>query len=471
MLEYKLEVIKLVEESIPENVIVEDIQVEIILSDDIEEYVDSYLSSDIAMYDINWGQVIGKFAIGTGVIIVTAVLSAVTAEVPGVGIVFATSCKEALKEGLIGAAIGAATGTLIGALQSGGKVTAMQKYAIEGAADGFMWGTITGALMGAYKGYANYKSPNVVTKGNKKVGNVNGLDIVDDAGKVTGKITPNGYAVSLSGEIIGKLDDAGNVISGVKSLIPASGKIVGSTGRVKYAVNATNQVIDKAGKIVGSINDAGQIYTSSGTLLGMVDDTGQLMSGLQKTINAGFKVDLSGKIINNTKKIGDVIYYIDDADNIIGSIMQVTNSAGKSVSYVTKTVAPNTVKVIGDVPEEGLRKIVGQIDDAGNLVTDWNKFFQVERSKGVSAAWAQEKALVEATGRGTYNWTAEEMVELLTKGKVKGYQGHHINSALYSPQLAADPNNIIFYNAVEHLSIGHAGNFQNVTFGSLLSRL
>lgn len=468
--EYILKEIRLFEESLPENVVIEDVQVEIVLSEDLEDYFDLCCTSDIMMYDIDWGKIIGKFAVGTAVIIITAVLSVTTSTIPGVGVVFATSCKEALKESIFGVAAGAATGALIGAIQSGGKVTAMQKFAIEGAADGFMWGAISGALIGAYKGHTSYHTPGILYSENTKVGVVQGLDIIDDFGNKIGQITPNGYAVTTSGRVLGQIDDAGNLLRSYKSLIPESGKIVGSTGKVKYAITEGYTVVDKTGKIVGSINEAGQILDSSAHLLGMVDDSGRLISGVQKTINAGFKVDLSGKIVNATKTIQGVSYYLDDAGKIIGSVKQVNNSAGSSVFYVMKTISSKSVKVIGDIPDGGLSKIVGQVDDSGNLVVNWEKYFKSERSKGVKLAWAEEKALVEATGHGTYNWTAEEIVELLTTGKVKGYQGHHINSALYSPHLAAVPDNIVFYNAAEHLSIGHGGNFQNVTFGDLLYR-
>ena len=70
LLEYKLEVTKLFEQNLPNNVKAEDIQVEVIMVDDIEGILDSHFSSDALMYDIDWEQVIGKFAIGTGIIIV-----------------------------------------------------------------------------------------------------------------------------------------------------------------------------------------------------------------------------------------------------------------------------------------------------------------------------------------------------------------------------------------------------------------
>ena len=63
-----------------------------------------------------------------------------------------------------------------------------------------------------------------------------------------------------------------------------------------------------------------------------------------------------------------------------------------------------------------------------------------------------------------------EKKELLEIGKVKGYEGHHINSVKVHPELAKDPNNISFVKGrKEHLQ-QHNGNFRNPTEGKLLNR-
>lgn len=416
--EYVLGVIQKVEDTIPEDVVVEDIKVEIMLADDIEGTLDNYFITDAYEYDIDWGKLIGKFAIGTGVIIVTAVFSIATAGIPGVGIVFATSCKEAIKEGIIGAAIGGILGTITQAIKNGGKTDALTKYAIEGAVDGYMWGAMSGAVIGAFTGGVNYyHNPNKIYNANTLLGTKKGLDIVDNTNNVVGKITQNGWVVDNTGKAIGKLDDVGNIVSSAKSLIPTSKNILGSTSKLKYTVNTANQVLNKSGKVIGNINDAGQIY-SNGLLIGMVDDSGKLIDGLSKTINTGIKLNLSGEIVNATRIINGVTNYLDDAGNVVAKVLNTTNSTGKNVTYITQAVSSNSVNVIGDMPAEGLFKVVGQLDDTNNLVGTWNKYFQVERSKGVKLAWQQEKALVESTGRGTRDWTVEEIAELLSKGKV-----------------------------------------------------
>jgi RHS repeat-associated protein len=93
-----------------------------------------------------------------------------------------------------------------------------------------------------------------------------------------------------------------------------------------------------------------------------------------------------------------------------------------------------------------------------------------DRRSGVAKAWRQERKLVKLTGQGTRRWTKTQKQELLTKGKVSGFEGHHINSAEAHPNLAANPDNIKFVKGrSEHLA-EHGGNFQNTTTGSLLDR-
>lgn len=89
------------------------------------------------------------------------------------------------------------------------------------------------------------------------------------------------------------------------------------------------------------------------------------------------------------------------------------------------------------------------------------------RSKGVSKAWARERALV-SKGRGTRNWSVAEQKELLRTGRVKGYQGHHMKSVSKHPGYAADPKNIQFLDALkgnnEHLK-AHKGDYRNESDG------
>ena len=90
------------------------------------------------------------------------------------------------------------------------------------------------------------------------------------------------------------------------------------------------------------------------------------------------------------------------------------------------------------------------------------------RSKAIRKAWKLEKANVKNGGDGvSRKWTDAEKIELLKRGKVKGYFGHHMKSVKGYPHLASDPSNIQFLTFSEHLA-AHGGNFQNITHGIYL---
>lgn len=86
------------------------------------------------------------------------------------------------------------------------------------------------------------------------------------------------------------------------------------------------------------------------------------------------------------------------------------------------------------------------------------------RSSAVKKAWKAEVEQVILTGKGSRDWTAEQIDELLTTGKVKGYVGHHMKSVKGYPELAGDPTNIQFLTRQEHL-LAHGGNWHNITHG------
>jgi hypothetical protein len=110
----------------------------------------------------------------------------------------------------------------------------------------------------------------------------------------------------------------------------------------------------------------------------------------------------------------------------------------------------------------------GWIDEFG--LAGCSPSIQNQRRKAVKKAWKQEQDLVNKTGRGTRNWTKPELQELKTTGKVKGYEGHHINNVANNPKLAGNPDNIKFVKGrKEHLD-EHGGSFQNSTSGPLIQR-
>ena len=90
-------------------------------------------------------------------------------------------------------------------------------------------------------------------------------------------------------------------------------------------------------------------------------------------------------------------------------------------------------------------------------------------SSAVRHARRQEKALVQATGRGTRQWGKSELRQLQRGTFPKGYYGHHVNNFARFPEQGGNPDNIRFVTFGEHLA-AHQGSFRNNSSGKMLNR-
>lgn len=84
------------------------------------------------------------------------------------------------------------------------------------------------------------------------------------------------------------------------------------------------------------------------------------------------------------------------------------------------------------------------------------------RNRGVQRAWEYERADVEMGGKGSAEWTEEQLEEIRANGKVRGAEGHHQRNVADHPEQQADPDNIKFYKDRQtHLDEGHGGDWHN----------
>ena len=130
----------------------------------------------------------------------------------------------------------------------------------------------------------------------------------------------------------------------------------------------------------------------------------------------------------------------------------------------------STISIVpgGDVAKAGkIGKDLEIIQTAVNS-TKSAKIISAQRRKAVRNAWKEERQLIRDS-EGTRFWSNAEREELLRTGKVKGYEGHHINNVKDHPELADNPDNVIFLTRREHLE-AHSGNFRNETHGKLVNR-
>ena len=152
---------------------------------------------------------------------------------------------------------------------------------------------------------------------------------------------------------------------------------------------------------------------------------------------------------------------------------EVTSAA---IAGAASCVADATSRVTDGYNEEcnNFRNTLGQkaesIQNALDEKLATNPDYVGDRSKGVDLAYQYEKADVIMGGKGSADWNAAERAELVDTGKVRGYEGHHINSVAEQPALQANPDNVAFVRGrKEHLA-RHDGDFRNPSSGPLVSK-
>ena len=431
--------IEIFEDTIYEDIIVEDIDMQFTTIKDFKDNFDNCFSSDALMYDIDWAGVIGKFSVGTAVIVCTGVISFASASLgqPQLAFVFATSSKEAIKNALIGAATGGVLNTIVETIKNGGAIneTAL-KYAIEGAADGFMWGAIAGATLGLYKGFNILAKNPILDSSGRLIGIPDEMgNLLDDAGKIKGAILRDNFIEDNSHRIIGKLDDNGKLIKNYKSYIPDNNRIYTvSSKNPRYKIKNKGVYLYRNDEYIGQIDDAGRII-KDGILKGEIDANGKLIPSIQESINRGVVLSPDGKVLNlNGLKI---------EKSTDRGIRNIKNSEGR---------------------------IIGQIDDNNRLISDWReKNINPARRVGVKSAKdciiANKLNYLEAIKIGVIDKSVSKEAYEMFLETGKGLEGHHIKNVANNPNYANRLDNIIFMSRQAHKE-AHSGNFQNATKGN-----
>jgi len=231
--------------------------------------------------------------------------------------------------------------------------------------------------------------------------------------------------------------------------------------------------------VIGSVTSiiSGGISVARGNYAAAALDFACVVPGVG-FIKAGVKAERLAKLGEAAVKA----LKVEKALNKVAKIAEVTGEVlGKG-----KTLA---LKVVEKIPKIHVEEVyVGGLRTAEGVEVGGFRYFAVragekeggkvaegaskaaDRQAAVRQAWKQEKELVQETGRGTRPWTRQEKKELLENGKVKGYEGHHINNVKDHVELARNPENIKFVKGrTEHLE-EHGGNFKNETSGELIKR-
>lgn len=98
------------------------------------------------------------------------------------------------------------------------------------------------------------------------------------------------------------------------------------------------------------------------------------------------------------------------------------------------------------------------------LTNEEKKELARARQSAVRHAWEEEQARVKE-GLGTRDWNSAQQKEILERGSVKGYDGHHMKSVREYPEYAGYSKNIQFLTEEEHFEGAHQGSYHNLTNG------
>ncbi len=231
------------------------------------------------------------------------------------------------------------------------------------------------------------------------IGRVVNGQVVDESGRVIGRIDESGQAVGLSGEKLGRVENAivdssGNIVGRAKDVVrDSSGRIVGDVQEV---------VRDKDGNIIGRVVD-GQIINDKGEVVGRVDASGraigldgQELGTVERAVvdkdgniigrvdESGRAVGLDGEVLGRAEQVmvdengqvlGEVAEVLrDEQGNIIGRVVdgQVVNERGEVIGTVNEdgSVTGLNGENLGQVEQAVLGADGEELDEMAQVVRD-----------------------------------------------------------------------------------------------------
>ena len=268
---------------IEETLICESYIIEATIGVTTEEEILAQLPQDFDEYDIDWPKVLGKFTVGTSVIIGVGLVHVAT---KGQAYFFYVSPAKVSTDAFVGGFSAAVLKVCLEKLKKGELPNeAIKKYAIEGFADGYMWAAITSALKCANtaKKLSKLKLPG----GTGKV-QMDGT-VVDKAGKIVGKVLfgKKGAAFTSNDGINMAFNLAGKLVT---DPVEAAG-IISSSG-----ILATNEVYQ-----MGLKEAAKNIYTDDKGIIYRIGD--DLVKNTTYQLNGyTYRTDSYGRIVESVAK-------------------------------------------------------------------------------------------------------------------------------------------------------------------------
>lgn len=308
--------------TIDESFFTEAYIIEVVVGTNTVEDLRSQLPSDIDNYDIDWPAVIGKFVVGTAIIITVGIVHHYA---KGATYYFFATPAGVAKDAFVGGAMFAALNTVRNCKNGELPKAALKKYIIEGFADGYMWGAICSVGRTLLK---NLKLPTT-------------LKFLDGT---KAKIKIDGSVVNAAGEVIG------NAYYSAKGIF-----IKTASGDIPYLFSTSGKQLAEIG--VGLLADMAKGRLPANTLfqLGLEDSAQTVMTDAAGTV---FRVN--GELLPNiTYKLGQYTYQTD----ALSRIVKVTFEDLTMKNRTGRLPILNTLQEIG----RGFQRAG---DDRGHLIAD-----------------------------------------------------------------------------------------------------
>lgn len=234
--------------------------IEVVVDANTVETLKEQLPPDIDNYDIDWPSVIGKFAIGTAIIITVGIVHHYA---KGATYFFGASPAGVAKDALVGGAIFAALNVIKNCKAGEMPKESVKKYAIEGFANGYMWSAICSVGRTVLK---NLRLPSklVFSDGSKAKIKLDG-SVINSAGEAIGKAYYSNKGIfirNLSGDAIPYLFSTKG-----KQIVDISATLLDVMAKGRLPANTLLQLgLEDAAQTV--LTDAtGKIFQVNGNLL------------------------------------------------------------------------------------------------------------------------------------------------------------------------------------------------------------
>ena len=341
--------------TINDDIICDIVLIDVVVGETTEEEIREQLPEEYKDYDIEWGKVIGKYVVGTAIIVAVGFVDYATHGKAAYcfGTPF-TVAKEAIAGAVAGAVINASINCAIE-----GKPTAqkLKKYAIEGSADGYMWGAIASATKNIIHKQRLKFSDGTVAKILK-----NG-DVVDKANNTIGKAFYKGdkiYCTSTNGTIKAVFDSSGKQLRNAPKSLPGNSVFQQAKDSIKYYSDEKGRIYRIGDSLKENMNYSLKGYKYSTDQLGRVKSfsTNNLRLKDPNRKRLGI-VDTIQTIAKGSQKAGDhrghLFGDLFEGDNSLGNIVAMSrelNTGGyKEMETTWKAAleAGKKVKVSGEI--------------------------------------------------------------------------------------------------------------------------